>query len=209
MMNKKILWSLLIVGALLTGATVGFIQSQTIEQHNAEILKTMVNSPELLTDFQITIQVDRGEGANSIKELAGNSDLIIRGQVISLETLKEEKPEGRIPTIWTIYTFKISEILKGKTESDTIKIFQYGGVWKGITASLVDEPGLVINEDSILFLHQMEPDLYRIYAGPWGRYVVEEGGVYNIAEVSSKASGVPSTLFTGGTSFTNFKNSLP
>jgi len=215
-MNKKMLWGLFIVGALMMGAVVGLTYSQTIEQYNEETLKTMVNSPELLTDFQITIQGDRGEGANSIRALAANSDLIVRGQVISLETLKEENPEWRVPTIWTLYTFKISETLKGKAESETIKIFQYGGVWKGITATIPDEPSLILNEDSVLFLHKMtelngqpNPDLYRVYAGPQGRYVVQDGRIYSIAEVNSKASSVPLSLFTKGVSFTDFKNSIP
>ncbi|MHC4543658.1 MAG: Ser-Thr-rich GPI-anchored membrane family protein [Planctomycetota bacterium] len=101
------------------------------------------------------------------------SDLIIRGKVISTESLWKEDSRGR--HIYTIVTVKILDKIKGNIKDDAFIFEVVGGIVDDIGEVVSDTPAFEVDEDAILFL---AGDPLVIQHGINGKIPIYDGRVY-------------------------------
>ncbi|MHC4110352.1 MAG: Ser-Thr-rich GPI-anchored membrane family protein, partial [Planctomycetota bacterium] len=101
------------------------------------------------------------------------SDLVIRGKVISTESLWKEDSRGR--HIYTIVTVKILDKIKGNIKDDAFVFEVVGGTVDDIREVVSDTPAFEVDEDAILFL---AGDPLAIQHGINGKILIYDGRVY-------------------------------
>jgi len=174
-----------------------------------KLIATMTYTPEQVAGYRVIMYPDRAEYALSINDLTGKANLIVKGKIIESKVIGKPINDIQFPDVYTIFTLQIEETIKGKVESKTIQIYQPGGNWNGLDFIVYDDPSMKQNDDVILFLIEVEPNLYHIYGGPLGRYIIQENKVYNTAELDSQGKDVPSEFYTHGCSYEQFKKLIP
>jgi len=95
----------------------------------------------------------------SVSELVQGSDLIFKGHVLELRSLKDSTPE-----IFTRVTFQVQELIKGHNPGRRIELDFAGGTVGGLTLSISDmripkvgETGIYLSslQSAVRFIHSM------------------------------------------------------
>jgi len=104
----------------------------------------------------------------SLEELTVQSDLIVRGMVVSASSQWEQS------NIYTYTTIRVEESLKGNPPTD-LKVKQLGGRVGEITANVPGTPELNPKDEVILFLREWNGD-YWIHSIVLGKFTVLREG---------------------------------
>jgi hypothetical protein len=113
----------------------------------------------------------------SLSELVGNSDLIVRGEVLKTEcrwgTL-ESDPGSRI--IFTDATVAVGELLKGTSDRSELVIATEGGVIGDLGLRVEDMPEFAVGEEVVVFLRPANPAGLRTVTNQFnGKYTIIAG----------------------------------
>jgi len=140
----------------------------------------------------------------SISELVDDSDLVVQGTVADqfIVTVDGEL-EGVISEVWTYSEVVVNNHYLGTSE-DKICVAQYGGTRDGLTYISMNDPLLENGDTVILFLTKTPNGIFITIGGSQGRFVIQKGKVYSIAEVKPNAVGSYDDLKTNGMSLTEF-----
>lgn len=120
---------------------------------------------------------------HNVTELSNHAKLVIRGVVESSKVNATFDPQGiDMPDVYTKFTIRIKEVLKGDYSEPTIVVDQKGGTYRGSVWTVKNDPLMKEGDEVILYLNWCV-DRYRIYGGPQGRFQIVDGRLYNIAEI--------------------------
>lgn len=178
-------------------------------------LSTMsdISQEPLGVDIEIIeIHADSVESAVNLSRVLAKAPIVV---VKGTATGSKSIPSSNSGLPRTLYSFKVDEVLKGNVDSDTIEIWQYGGIVKKEVEGkqkeylymVTDNPPLRVGEDSVYLLKKTDdPDAYRLWGAYTGHFVIREGKVYNIAELTPKLSDEANVqVFKQGLSYSEFK----
>ncbi len=219
-MNKKyVIVSVLLVCAALISATY-VIKASTSNPFDEFLqangwsfneFRRLVNTgsipPEIGSKLESTIYVDYYT-LNSVKELADNSELVIRGVVKTSEVTVTIDPKGiELPDVYTGFTVEVKEVLKGSFNNPTISVEQMGGAFNGTPFKVKNDPLMKTDDEVVLYLN-LCPRGYMIYGGPQGRFQIVDGKLYNIAELDINIGTVNEALKMNGANASDLKTLL-
>lgn len=137
------------------------------------------------TDKMTTV-MSTDERLFTFQELVDTSDVIIEGTILDTRTIeKKMDPEHRLPTIFTIATVEVSQVLKGEAK-EVIQVQLYGGETEDriVIAERLD----VEKRDDVIMFLELDPenDLfggnYNLVAQMQGLYKIELEQANNILE---------------------------
>jgi hypothetical protein len=104
----------------------------------------------------------------SLEELTAQSDLIVRGIVVSSSSQWEQS------SIYTYTTIRVEELLKGNPPAD-LRVKQLGGRVGEIAAEVPGTPELNPKDEVVLFLREWNGD-YWIHSIALGKFTVLRDG---------------------------------
>ena len=107
-----------------------------------------------------------------LEDLTRESDLIVIGNVVSMDSQQGEK--GRISTYVSI---KVEEYVKGKPREAEIVIVIPGGTVGELSMWVSEAATFTLNERNLLFLDHLRDNLYQLVGGAQGKLTVEKGRV--------------------------------
>lgn len=146
----------------------------------------------------------------SLEELFEGSELVVRGVVKSSIIDATFDPEGiDMPDVYTNFTIRIQDVLKGDYSEKTIVVAQMGGVYRGTVFRVKDDPLMNVGDEVVLYL-VMNPSIssYVIKGGPQGRFLVVDSELYNIAEIDPSIQIVSENLKTKGADVAHLRELL-
>jgi len=195
---------------------VGMILSLLLAQNIASMTTPEPQMRIIDGDFEIIqIGVDRVEYTENLAKTLEKAPLVIvKGTVIDSKMIPNEM--NSLPL--TLFTIQVDEVIKGAIDSYIINIWQYGGkieveingTYKEYFYQVSDDPPLIVGEEAIYLLVKTEvPDAYRLWGAYQGHYVIQNGHVFNVAEVTPElAEQATEAVFTKGISYSQFKAQL-
>lgn len=132
---------------------------------------------------------------NNLDELYNVSKLVIWGVVESSKLNATFDAQGiDMPDIYTKFTIRIKDVLKGDYSEPTIFVYQKGGTYRGAVFREKDNPLMEVGDEVVLYLNSK----YRICGGPQGRFQIVDGRLYHIAEIDTSIRVVSEGLKTKG-----------
>ena len=104
----------------------------------------------------------------SVSELVQGSDLIFKGHVLELRSLKDSTPE-----IFTRVTFQVQELIKGQNPGRRIELDFAGGTVGGLTLSISDMRIPKVGETGIYFVESTKRrQVHPLYGWDQGHFLV-------------------------------------
>ena len=140
----------------------------------------------------------------NIKELSKDSDIIIKGYVISSENILDLLGKLGTPMAFTDYKIEVAQVIKGDIKEKEVIVRQTGGTYIGVKQEISDDPLMQKDTTMILFLKEFDYNQYYITGGPQGRYEVHNNKIYSIGEVNDKAKSATDHLSMNGISLVDF-----
>ena len=107
-----------------------------------------------------------------LQTLTRESDLIVIGKVVKIDSQIEEKGK-----IFTYASIKVDEYVKGKPKQGEIVIMVAGGRVGELSMWVSEAVKFTLNQTSLLFLSHLRNNLYRVVGGVQGKLTVEKGMV--------------------------------
>lgn len=107
-----------------------------------------------------------------VKTLTRESDLIVIGKVINIDSQIKEKGQ-----IFTYVSIKVDQYIKGVSERAEILIVVPGGKVGELGMWVSEAPKFIPNQTNLLFLHHFGSNLYRVVGGIQGKLAVDKGKV--------------------------------
>lgn len=163
----------------------------------------------------IEVTFDRVESAENLSRVLAKAPIIVvKGSITGSKSIPNKM--NSLPI--TLFTFKVDEVLRGEVESDIIEIWQYGGTItvevngtsKEYLYQISDDPSLKVGEESVYLLKKTDyPDAYRLWGAYQGHFIIRDGLVYNIAELTPELTNEANVqVFKNGMSYSQFKEEL-
>ena len=149
-MNKKILLPIIAVAVIIPilGATMITPDADKIGKEFA------ANHPGA------TIGVSTLEGNISEQEEVNRAQLIIEGTITEIKPFWKLLRADSIPNIYTEYTVKVTDVVKGNVQvDDTISVLMSGGMLDGVTSKTTAMP-IQLGDNVIMLLGK---DIYSIW----------------------------------------------
>jgi hypothetical protein len=84
-----------------------------------------------------------------LKAVVDASQLAVHGRVVDA---RSRWGDDRHSTIWTDYTVRIEEVLKGKAPGDTVVVTQQGGALEGVVLRVGSNPDLRVGDEVVVML---------------------------------------------------------
>lgn len=148
----------------------------------------------------------------SIDDLNKKADLVVQCSVTDITSYKEYQKTDSIVRIWYIiytnYTMKPINIIKGSLKEDKFLVHQTGGILNGEKQGIEDDPLLEKDVELILFLKEYAQNEYFIMGGPQGQFHVIDGKVYSVGELYDSARISTNHLAVKGSELDEFTKSL-
>lgn len=140
-----------------------------------------------VTNLTTETQVSWPYKYEDIKELSEDSDIIIKGYVVSSENILDLLGNLCTPMAFTDYKIQVTQVIKGDIKEKEVIVRQTGGTYVGVKQEISDDPLMQKGTTMILFLKEFDYNQYYITGGPQGRYEVHNNKIYSIGEVNDKA----------------------
>jgi hypothetical protein len=107
-----------------------------------------------------------------LKALTRESDLIVIGRVVNIDSQVEEKGQ-----VFTYVSIKVDEYVKGEPLQEEIVIAVPGGRKGELTMWVSEAAKFRLGETNLLFLSHFRNNLYQVVGGVQGKLTVEKGNV--------------------------------
>lgn len=146
----------------------------------------------------------------TIEELKSDSDLIITGSIVESKSERVKVTSLDVPgqyMTFTEYTLSIESVVLGQYDSRQITVRQTGNIEKPKT-QLADHPMLNTKADLLLFLKEVEPDVFVLTGGPQGHYQIQNSLVYSIGELNVRSIETTKALHQNGAKLNDFISSI-
>jgi len=131
----------------------------------------------------------------NLDQLYNVSKLVIHGVVESSKLNVTFDAQGiDMPDVYTEFTIRIIDVLKGDYIEPTIFVSQMGGTYRGAVFRVKDDPLMKVGDEVVLYLNNR----HGICGGPQGRFQIINGKLYNIAEIDTSIRVVSEALKTKG-----------
>jgi hypothetical protein len=146
----------------------------------------------------------------NLTELKEKSELVIHGVIESSVVDANFDPNGiELPDVYTKFTIKIKDVLKGSHTEDTIIVTQRGGTYNEATFRVKDDPLMTKGDEVVLYLaYSPLTESYMIIGGPQGRYQIQDGKLYHISELDKSIGFVTTKLHVYGADAKQLRNAL-
>ena len=115
--------------------------------------------------FAIMLKMD-------LKALTRESDLIVIGKVVNIDSQVEEKGET-----FTYVSINVDECVKGKPLQGEIVIAVPGGTVGELTMWVSEAAKFTLGETNLLFLSHFRNNLYQVVGGVQGKLTVDKGNI--------------------------------
>lgn len=116
-----------------------------------------------------------------------NADLAVRVEVtdvgpgqrepLRIDGARSSDPKHYSP-VYSLVTVKTKSIVWRKEARravpGAIELKQTGGVYDGVKYEIGDDPAFEIGQESLVFLKEVAPGMYRISGGPSGRFALKD-----------------------------------
>lgn len=171
-MNKKIIISLVAIAVIIPVLGIGMLPD---------------NADEIGKEFAAnypgaTIGVHTLEENISEQEEVDRAELIIEGTVIEVKPFWKIIRDGKNPQIYTEYTVKVNDVIKGNTQDENIKVLTVGGQLDGVT-STTEAISMEYDDNIILLLGKDLNSVFGSYYHPISvsksTYIVEDNVAKN------------------------------
>lgn len=121
------------------------------------------------------------EKAGELGALAEQSNLVLRGKVAKVEYKLSERSDGEDGALpFTIVTYKVGDVLRGKPSGETFTMRFVGGPdGMGGFLDVSGVPRFQEGEEDLLFIAGNGEDECPLVLCEWGRFRILRNGVYN------------------------------
>jgi hypothetical protein len=120
------------------------------------------------------------ESAGELGALAEQSNLVIRGRVAKVEYKLSEPGEGEGALPFTIVTYQIGDVLRGKPSGETFTMrFVGGSDGMGGFLEVSGVPQFEEGDEDLLFISGSGEQGCPLVLCEWGRFRILQSGVYN------------------------------